>query len=289
MAQPMRLFLLTSLTMVAFGSNSILNRLAVDSGAIDPASFAVLRVLAGAVALSLLVVGMQGKTLPILVRRRIVGAASLSAYMVGFSIAYLSLDAGLGALLLFGVVQVTIFAVSAARGIPPTSRQITGSALAFGGLVWILWPSGDWAIDLGGAAFMVLAGIGWGFYTLAGREEPDALAGTAANFCVALPVTALAVWIMMGVQTDAVNVQPAGLGLAVLSGAVTSGLGYALWYRILPEFAPSVAAIIMLSAPVLAMGAGVVLLNESLSLRLLSGSALVLGGIAWAVWTPRRA
>lgn len=279
----MRLFLLTALTMVAFAANSILNRLAVDSGASDPGSFAVIRVLAGAAVLAGLV-WLRGGRLPLLDRRRWIGAGALTAYMVGFSTAYLTLDAGIGALILFGVVQIGMFTFSALRGDPPGLRQMAGAAIAFGGLVYVLWPDEAGGADPLGAALMILAGLGWAAYTLAGRQEPDALAGTGANFVVALPATTVIV-LALGAQ---MSLSWQGVGLAVISGAVTSGLGYALWYRVLPQLASTVAATVQLSVPVIALIGGVVLLSETASLRLLLGAALVLGGIALAVWRPTR-
>jgi len=278
----MRLILLTCLVMIAFAANSVLNRLAVDSGAIDPRSFAVIRVVAGALMLTLLVL-VQRQRVPLLVGKRIgarvVGAGALTLYMVGFSTAYLTLDAGLGALILFGVVQVTMFAVSAASGTPANMRQITGAGIAFGGLVWVLWPGGVVLVDSTGAALIAAAGVGWAFYTLAGRREPDALSATAANFLYAVPLTLVAALVAGGPWQTA----PTGVALAVVSGTVTSGLGYALWYSVLPRLAPSVAATVQLSVPVIALGGGVVLLGEAINARLIVGGALVIGGIALSV------
>ncbi|KUJ73384.1 hypothetical protein AVO45_14975 [Ruegeria marisrubri] len=279
----MRLFLLTALTMIAFAANSILNRLAVESGAAEPGGFAVVRVMAGAVTLAALV-ALRGGALPLASRRRLVGAGALSLYMFGFSTAYLTLDAGLGALILFGVVQITMFSVSSVTGIRPLPRQALGAAIAFAGLAYILWPAGDLRVDPGGAALMALAGLGWAAYTLAGRTEPDALAATGANFTVALPVTGAAILALGGGWGMSLS----GYGLAILSGAVTSGLGYALWYRVLPQLSPSVAATVQLSVPVIAIAGGIVLLGETAGWQLLSGTVVVLGGIALAV-TRRRA
>ncbi len=283
-ASGMKLFLLTSLTMIAFAANSILNRLAIDSGTSDPGTFAVVRVLAGALTLAVLVM-LRGGRLPLLNPRRLVGAGALSLYMVGFSMAYLTLDAGLGALILFGVVQITMFAATSVTGAPPQMRQVIGASTAFAGLAYILWPAGQVQVDPAGAALMVSAGIGWGAYTLTGRNEPDALSGTGANFVVALPVTAL-VFALVGTDWA---MTPAGIVLAALSGGVTSGLGYALWYRVLPQLAPAVAATVQLSVPVIAIAAGIVLLGEAASLRLAIGTLLVLGGIALAVLKVKRA
>lgn len=280
----MRLLLLTSLTMCAFAANSILNRLAIDSGASDPAAFAVVRVFAGAVVLAGLVF-LRGGHLPLINRRRIAGAGSLSLYMIGFSVAYLTLDAGLGALILFAVVQITMFTVVSITGVMPTSRQIAGAAIALLGLAYVLWPSGAVQVNLVGAALMIAAGVGWGVYSLVGKSEPDALSGTAANFVVALPMTALALLATGGVW----NMTASGYVLSALSGGITSGLGYALWYRVLRQLTPTTAAVVQLSVPIIAIVAGIILLGETASLRLFLGAALVLGGIALAVLraTPR--
>ena len=274
----MKLFLLTALTMSAFAANSILNRLAVDSGASDPAAFAVIRVLAGALVLAGLVL-VQGKTLPLLNRRRVAGAGSLSLYMIGFSVAYLTLDAGLGALILFGVVQITMFFATSINGSPPGRRQVVGAVIALVGLGYVLWPSGSLNVNLVGASLMAAAGIGWAIYSLVGKSEADALAGTAANFILALPVTVLALSLWGGAWQMTAN----GYLLAVLSGGVTSGLGYALWYRILRHLAPSTAAVVQLSVPIIAIVGGVVLLGEVADLRLVVGATTVLVGIALAV------
>ncbi len=274
----MRLFLLTALTMCAFAANSILNRLAIDSGASDPAGFAIIRVLSGALILVALVL-LRGGAIPVFSRRRVAGAGSLSLYMVGFSVAYLTLDAGLGALILFGVVQITMFAIGAVSGSAPTLRQVSGAGIALGGLAFVLWPTEATQIDPTGVSLMTAAGIGWAIYSIVGRSEPDALSGTAANFIVALPITGLSL-LAFGIDWQ---MSLFGYALAALSGGVTSGLGYALWYRVVPQLSPAIAAIVQLSVPVIAIAAGVFLLAEVASLRLLLGAGFVLGGIALAV------
>ena len=278
----MRLALLIALTMCAFAANSVLNRMAVDGGHADAASFAMIRVLAGAAVLVLLA-RAQRRPLPLAPgRRRLTGAVSLAVYMVGFSVAYRSLDAGLGALILFGVVQITMFAAASLSGVPPGAQRIAGALIAFGGLAIVLNPLGAHHADLTGALFMIAAGIGWGIYSIAGRSEPDALAATAANFCLALPLTLLAP-LLSGAELHA---DAGGVALAVVSGAVTSGLGYALWYSLLPRLDASVAAVLQLSVPVIAVVAGILILGETLSLRVIAGAVLVLGGIALSL--PRR-
>ncbi|WP_306432334.1 DMT family transporter [Tropicibacter sp. Alg240-R139] len=263
--------------MVAFASNSILNRFAVDSGSIDPGSFAIVRVIAGAVTLMVLVLLKRGR-MEFLSGRRLVGGGSLSLYLVGFSLAYLTLDAGVGALILFGVVQMTMFLVTALTGTPPSARQLTGAGVAFAGLAWVLWPSEGALVDITGAALMMAAGVGWGFYTLVGRQERDALSGTAANFVVALPITMTCILIVLDVRELTME----GILLAVICGAVTSGLGYALWYRVLPNLAAAVAGTVQLSVPIIALLSGALLLGEAMSVDLVFGAALVLGGITLA-------
>ncbi len=277
----MRLFLLTCLTMIAFAANSVLNRTAVDSGSIDPSTFAMIRVVAGAVALGMILT-VRGGGLPILAQGRGIGAVSLSAYMIGFSLAYVTLDAGLGALILFGTVQVSMFGWGALRGSNPTMRQMAGAAVAFAGLLLALWPKdGAGATDITGAALMIVAGLGWAAYTLVGRGAKDPLATTAANFVVAMPLLLV---LLIGADLRAA---PLGIALAILSGAVTSGLGYALWYSVLPRLAPQTAAVVQLSAPLIAIAGGAVLLGETVGFGLITAAAMVLGGIAIVVTAPK--
>ncbi len=274
-----RLALLIALTMTAFAANSLLNRLAVDSGAITPGAFSFMRVAAGVAMLGLLAMLRRGRRLPV-GWRQLIGAPALAAYMIGFSQAYRTLDAGVGALILFGAVQITMFLFAALSGSPATGRQVAGAAVAFAGLVWILWPGRCWQAEPAGAAMMVAAGIGWGAYTLAGRGEADPVSATAANFAMALPLVALPPYLSGELAAGGA---PSGLALAVLSGAVTSGLGYALWYAIVPLIDAAVAALVQLSVPVIALAGGALLLAEAPSPRFLAGTALVLGGIALSV------
>ncbi len=278
----MRLVLLTALTMIAFAANSILNRFAVGSGAIDPGTFAIVRVFSGAGMLSVLVLMNRGQ-MEFLSGRRMIGGGSLSLYLVGFSLAYMTLDAGAGALILFGVVQMTMFATTALSGAPPSVRQLIGAGVAFAGLAWVLWPSQGALVDPVGAALMTAAGIGWGFYTLVGRQESDALSGTAANFVVALPITLVSILAISGSRVFTAE----GLALALISGAVTSGLGYALWYRVLPHLAAAVAGSADVIVPIIALLAGALLLGEALTWDLAIGAMLVLGGIAFASLRPK--
>lgn len=276
----MRLFALTTLTMVAFAANSLLNRAALIDGATGPAAFAALRLLSGAICLASLVALRQG--LPRLTeRKRLMGAGSLTLYVLGFSFAYVALDAGVGALILFGTVQLTMFAGAILRGENPSSSRWIGSALAMAGLAWLVWPSQSVALSGQAVVLMAAAGFGWGVYSLAGRRADDPLGETAANFLCAAPVAAL-VWVIL---PDGTTVP--GAGLAIVSGAVTSGLGYALWYSLLPRLEATVAALAQLTVPVIAVAGGVVFLAEGVTLRLFLASIVILGGVALGVLDQR--
>ena len=272
----MRLILLTTLTMMAFAANSILTRAAVDSGHIDPSGFAIIRALAGATVLGM-IMSVRGGALPLFQPKRLWGAVSLSAYMIGFSLAYITLDAGLGALILFGVTQITMFGYGALRGAMPSPRQLSGAGIAFLGLVLVLWPGSGSNTDIVGALLMIMAGFGWAAYTLLGRIARDPLAETAANFIMCLPIL-LVLLVGAGLRFEVY-----GIALAILCGGVTSGLGYALWYSVLPRLESATAAIVQLSVPIIAIAAGALLLGEPLNLSVLLSAVLVVGGIGWAV------
>lgn len=280
----MRLILLTSLTMIAFAANSVLNRLALVDGVMGPAGFATIRLIAGAVTLCALKwVSHKNARPPLRAPIRpglkgAIGAGSLALYMLGFSFAYVSLPAGVGALILFGGVQVTMFtgALLLREAVP--AQRIWGSALAFAGLVWLLWPSGGAAPSLAGSLLMAAAALGWGVYSLLGRGVGDALTSSTLNFVLAIPLGLLVYTILPDQITGY------GAFLAVLSGGVTSGMGYALWYRILPQLGSTRAAVAQLSVPLIAMAGGMVFLAEDISLRFVIASLLVMTG----VWVSMR-
>ncbi len=277
----MRLFLLISLTMLAFAGNSVLNRMAVAAGDAGPSSFAALRLVAGAVML-LVLLGLRdgGRLHPI---TRPGGALALALYVVGFSLAYRWLDAGLGALVLFGVVQLVMFAGALARAEPVPPLRYAGAVVALAGLAVLVWPQGAAAPALPGVALMAAAGLGWGLYSLRGRWVRDPLADTAWNFALAVPAGLL----LLALYPDGMNAR--GAVLAILSGAVTSGLGYALWYRVLPQIAASTAALAQLTVPVIAQAGGAALLAEPLTGRFALAAALVLGGVALGLRAGRKA
>ncbi len=283
----MRLFLLTSLTMIAFAANSVLNRMALAGGGIDAVSFGVIRLLSGAAVLALLCMVLRGG-LRLGGAGRIAGVIALLVYLYGFSTAYRGLDAGLGALILFGVVQITMFTWGLVRAEPMPARRWFGAALAFSGLAWLLWPGGSTIVSLMHGLLMALAGVGWGVYSLAGKLSRDALQGTAANFILAAPIGALVGYVLPAVEPTVLTTQ--GVVLAIVCGAVTSGMGYALWYSVLPSLASSVAAVAQLTVPVIAMAGGMIFLGEVLTLQFALASLLVLGGVALSVirWPKQR-
>ncbi|MEL7259528.1 MAG: DMT family transporter [Pseudomonadota bacterium] len=281
----MRLFLLTTLTMMAFAANSILNRMALAGGHIDAVSFGTIRLASGALMLALLCVLFRGG-LRLGGPARLVGVVALLIYMYGFSSAYTLLDAGLGALILFGMVQITMFAAACLTHEDMPALKWIGAALALVGLAWLIWPGPQAQVSLLHGGLMAIAGIGWGFYSLAGRKSRDALQATAANFVLATPFGILALWVLPA-PAEIVEMNSIGIALAILAGTVTSGLGYALWYSVLPSLASSVAAVAQLTVPVIALLAGVLLLGEVVTLRIVLASALILGGVALSVLAKR--
>jgi drug/metabolite transporter (DMT)-like permease len=264
---------LTAVAMLAFAGNSLLCRLALQHSGIDPASFTTVRLTSGAVVLWALVrwrgqrpAGDWGS------------AAALFVYAAAFSYAYLSLSAGTGALLLFGAVQATMLGWGLWHGQRLGRGQTAGLVLAMGGLVALLLP-GVTAPPAGGALLMTAAGVAWGVYSLRGRGAGDPTAVTAGNFVRA---SALAVPLALAALPWA-RVDVAGLLWALCSGAVTSGLGYAIWYTALKGLQPTSSASVQLSVPVLTALGGVALLSEPLTLRLVLCSAAILGGIACVI------
>ncbi len=292
----MKLFLLTLVVMTAFAANSVLNRLALVGAGIGPGEFALIRLGAGALVLAGLVM-LRGGRWPGAGRQRSLGVASLLLYALAFSFAYVALDTGAGALLLFGGVQVTMFvgALAAGERVPP--RRWLGAGLAMAGLAWMLWPGAGGEGGGAAALLMLAAAFGWGVYSLTGRGVEEPVGATAANFLGAALLAPLVLWGLgaltgggpaAGFEALAGRVTAAGAALAVLSGAVTSGLGYVLWYRVLPRLSASVAAVAQLSVPVIAALGGLLLLAEPVTLRLALASLLVLGGVALATLTPQR-
>ena len=263
--------------MVAFAANSLLCRAALATGHVDAASFTTIRLMSGALALGLLarIRNRQpsANTMPW------GSAAALFAYAIAFSLAYLRISAGMGALLLFSAVQLTMIAAGLRAGERPPMREWIGLTLSITGLVALTRP-GFMRPDPGGAVLMLGAGAAWGVYSLGGRRGGDAVATNASGFAHAVPL-ALAASVLAAL-TSAVHVSTTGVLLALASGAVASGLGYAVWYAALSGLTATRAAIVQLSVPPLAALGGVAFLGEAVSARLVVASVLILGGIALA-------
>ena len=265
---------LTLLALVAFASNSLLTRLALGSHQIDAASFTALRLVSGAVMLAALVIA-QSRSWTALRGAGVAGPVALFVYAAPFSFAYLRIGAAVGALVLFGVVQLTMIGYGIARGERPTPAMWLGLALAAGGLLALTLPAVARPDPLG-VALMAVAGVAWAVYTLVGRRTPDPLAANARSFVWSTPLAMLLVAIARG----PVEATGRGVMLALLSGAVTSGLGYAVWYRALPRLTVTQAAVAQLSVPVIAAIGAALTLGETLSARLVLSGTAVLAGVA---------
>jgi len=272
-ASESRTLVLTGIAMLALAANPLLCRMALGAGHIDAASFTGIRVIAGAAMLKLLVTWTRrgGDRKPVDWR----AVVTLFGYMIFFSFAYLSISVGTGALILFGAVLLTMFTVALQSGERFSSLSWAGLAMAIAGLVYLVSP-GVTAPEPVGAALMAVAGVAWGMYSLLGRGEADPLGTTADNFLYAVP---LAVAVNVFFWSD-VHTSWYGVTLAILSGAIASGLGYALWYALLAGMPATRAATAQLSVPVIAALGGVVLLSEPMTLRLVVSSVATLGGIA---------
>ncbi|HVQ31156.1 MAG TPA: DMT family transporter [Vicinamibacteria bacterium] len=265
------------LALVGFAGNSLLCRFALGAGAIDPAAFTLVRLSSGALTLALLARGRGSAVSPAQPRGSWAGASALALYAVCFSFAYVRLPAGVGALVLFAVTQATMIGWGMHRGDRPGARESLGIAVALAGLVGLAAP-GRTAPDAEGVALMAVAGVGWGSYSLLGRNAGDPLVSNARAFArAAVPAALVALLLSTG------PLSPTGVVLAAVSGALASGIGYSLWYAALPHLSRTRAAALQLTVPVLAAVAGVVLLGEALTLRLVTAGAVILGGVALSV------
>lgn len=278
---PARTLLLTAMAMLAFAGNSLLCRLALKTTQIDPATFTSLRLLAGALMLALLLRLRTGSTTS---AGSWSGAAALFIYAAAFSFAYVNLDAGVGALLLFGAVQISMLLWGWRQGERPEPMSLAGLLLAFAGLLALLLPGAS-APPLAGSLLMLIAGIAWGVYSLLGRSAGDALAATTGNFVRSVPMVLLLSLVLLHRASWDLN----GVLYALASGALASGLGYAIWYTAITQLKAIQAATVQLSVPIITALAGGLLLGESLSLRLGLSSLAVLGGIALVLTARQRA
>jgi len=275
----MRLMLLTSITMLAFAANSVLCRMALAQDTIDAVSFTAIRLTSGALMLTVLVLmrrefrGAGWKN--VLTAGSWPAAAWLCLYATGFSLAYLSVSTATGALILFGAVQLTMMVASLIDGERPAMRAWAGYVMALAGLVLLLWPGAS-APSLWGALLMAGAGLAWGMYSILGSTSHQPLVQTAGNFVLTLPMAA----VMVLLSVNRLHGNMDGVLLAVASGALASGLGYALWYYVVSRVSGVSAATVQLSVPLLAAAGGMLLMQESMSMRLMLTGMMILGGIA---------
>ncbi len=270
-----RLLVMTALAMIGFACNSLICRLALQDHTIDAGSFTAIRLVSGAIVLFLLASRGRITEMP---QGSWLSAGALFAYAAGFSYAYITLSASTGALLLFGAVQATMIGYGLWKGERLKVFQILGFLMALIGLVGLLLP-GVSAPPLFGASLMMCAGVAWGVYSIRGKGVSNPLEFTAGNFIRSIPFT-LVLSIIMLAKFD---VSFKGVIYAALSGAVASGIGYAIWYSVLPSLSALKAATVQLSVPVLTAIGGVLLLGEHVSLRLGLATIAILGGIALVI------
>lgn len=276
---PLETAAFTLLALVSFAANSILTRMALGPRIIGAATFTLTRLLSGAVVLVALA-RIQSGGWGSLRGSGIMGPLALFGYAAPFSFAYLRIGAAVGALVLFGAVQLTMLGWGVARGERPSPRAWVGFALAAGGLIALVLPSAS-RPDPVGVGLMVLAGVCWGVYSLRGRSTTSPLAANARSFVLSVPMALVLTFALGGRAGPPPPMR--GILLAATSGAVTSGLGYAIWYRALRGLAATQAAFVQLSVPVLAAMGAVVILGERPTERLVGASAAVLGGLALAM------
>ncbi|MCH1931186.1 DMT family transporter [Shewanella sp. A25] len=269
-----RLLLLTSLTMLAFACNSILCRLALKDGSIDASSFTLIRLISGALMLWLLSV----KNKQVEEGGSWSSALALFTYAAGFSYAYINMTASMGALLLFGAVQTTMIGFGLFKKELFNKIQWLGLLSAASGLVFLLLP-GLAAPPMFSSFLMIIAGIAWGIYSILGKGAKHPIQVSAGNFIRTIPFCLLLMLLML----DQHSVSTVGIIYAVLSGALASGVGYAIWYSVLPQLSSTYAATVQLSVPLIAAVGGVLLLGEAFNIRLLVSSLAILGGIALVV------
>jgi len=273
---PIRIFLLTLITMLAFAGNSVLCRLALRATEIDAASFTSIRLISGAVVLGLIASFFRRNNAR---EGNWPSAFALFAYAACFSFAYISLTAATGALLLFGAVQATMIGHGLLSGEQLRGQQVIGLVLALAGLVYLMLP-GLSAPPLGGSLLMLISGVAWGVYSLRGKSAADPICASSGNFIRASLFTLLLSGVYLFSKDSGMKIDLVGIAYAIASGALASGLGYALWYSVLPSLKATNAATIQLSVPVITAFGGILFLGESLTLRFALASLAILGGIA---------
>ncbi|MEG3220285.1 DMT family transporter [Vibrio gigantis] len=299
----MQTVIITFITLVAFAANSVLCRWALMDQTIDPLSFSIVRILSGALTLLILLTlssnakRKQDKVIndaPVYTKVRsqcdLTAIVALLVYMFGFSFAYLTLGAGLGALVLFVAVQFTMIAAHLFAGNRMSSFEWVGCLLSVAGLVYLLMPTESTSSpDITSIILMALAGIGWGIYTLAGKKSKNALQSTTANFAFSSLAILVLVSLLAVIPSVAsqISITEQGLIYAVLSGSVASGVGYSLWYYVVKKLNTVVASIAQLSVPVIATLGGVLLLSEPVTMQFVISSTVILLGISLVLVAPK--
>ncbi len=278
MSSNLRTALFTAFALVSFAANSVLNRLATSGDTIDAGSYIGIRLVSGAVILWLINAISKQKITFVLRGVNPLSAFYLFLYGVAFSFAYRSLTSGTGAFILFGTVQITMLTVVLLRGERPHRSEWLGLILAASGLVYLVFPNLKSPEPLG-AVLMLTAGIAWAFYTLRGKGVKDPLETTAINFILSVPM----VLIINVLTLSKAHVSTEGVGYAVLSGAIASGVGYAVWYTALRGLTATQAALLQLTVPVLAALGGVFFIHETITMRLMVAGFLILFGVVLAL------
>ncbi|WP_369921170.1 DMT family transporter [Marinomonas polaris] len=292
MTSLLRLCVFVILALLAFAANSVLCRLALNDGLIDPAQFTTWRLLSGTVTLVLLsafqclkhqhndlkIAWLEGSWL---------SAFALFIYALGFSYAYVTLSTGMGALILFGAVQLTLILFAVWAGQKLVWLEWLGLAIAFAGFVYLVLPTLS-SPSLLGFVLMTLAGVAWGLYTWRGKISAKPLFATTSNFVRTIPMLLIALLVIYLNTEQSQIAQPEGIILAVTSGAIMSGLGYAIWYAVLPYLSASMAAVLQLLVPIIATIGGVFFANESITLHLVIATLSVLGGVLLVIIARKR-
>lgn len=282
MEKSFRIILLTIFALIAFAFNSILCRLALGKETIDAVGFTTIRLISGAITLSIISLVLNRKQTE-LKRGNWLSAFFLFTYAICFSFAYLKLTTATGALILFGSVQLTMICIALIKGERPKVLEWLGLFLAFGGLIYLVFP-GLSAPPIFSSILMMSAGIAWGFYSLRGKASENPLADTTGNFIRTVPlILVIGLLFLSNIQ-----ISMKGITFAVLSGAIASGIGYSVWYSVLKDHTATRAAILQLSVPAIASVGGVIFLAENLSVRILLASSLILGGIGLAIFGKRK-
>ena len=278
------IYSLVLLTMLAFSGNAILTRAALYSFNMDPELVLLLRVSSGAI--TLLLISYLGKySLKILSRLHFKTAAALSLYLIGFSYAFTNLETGIGVLIQFGVVQLVMFSSSFFTNPKIPKNKSIGAIIAFSGLIYLLWPSENFTLNMTASVLMAIAGMAWGIYSLLGKTAVSAISATTASFVISTPICLILV-ILFPSASD-FSWSNTGALLAIASGSIMSGIGYALWYYILPKIPSTNAAVSQLSVPLIAAAGGMIFMQELITLKFVISCVLVLGGIALTIGIPK--